>query len=68
MNEAGLNDDERRVLEYVYDRGGRARQSEVRNALGIPKTTAWRMFQRLEKRGLIRVYKKGKENWVELRL
>ncbi|MBP1912650.1 helix-turn-helix transcriptional regulator [Thermococcus stetteri] len=68
LDSMNLNDDEKRALLYIYDRGGVARQSDVRNELGIPKTTAWRMFQRLEKQGLVRVYKKGRENWVELRL
>jgi uncharacterized membrane protein len=62
-----LNDDERRSLLYVYDRGGKASQAEVREALGLPKTTAWRMFRRLERKGLVRILKGKKENWVELR-
>lgn len=62
----GLNDEEIKALLYVYDQGGKARQADVRKALGIPKTTAWRMFKRLEEKDLVRVYKKGKENWVEL--
>ncbi|WP_297534554.1 MarR family transcriptional regulator [Thermococcus sp.] len=61
-----LNDDEKRALLYIYDSGGKAKQADVRKALGIPKTTAWRMFKRLEEKGLVRVYKRGKENWVEL--
>nr|WP_240922573.1 MarR family transcriptional regulator [Thermococcus sp. 9N3] len=62
----GLTDEEINALLYVYDQGGRAKQADVRKALGIPKTTAWRMFKRLEEKGLVRVYKRGKENWVEL--
>lgn len=68
LDSMNLNDEEKKALLYIYDRGGVARQSDVRNELGIPKTTAWRMFQRLEKQGLVRVYKKGRENWVELTL
>ncbi|ASJ12337.1 helix-turn-helix transcriptional regulator [Thermococcus thioreducens] len=63
-----LTKDEEKALLYLFDRGGKAKQAEVREMLGIPKTTAWRMFQRLEKQGLVRVYKKKRENWVELRL
>lgn len=61
-----LNDDERGALIYLAENGGKAPQSKVRDALGLPKTTAWRMFKRLEERGLVRVYKLGRENWVEL--
>lgn len=61
-----LNDDERGALIYLAENGGKAPQAKVRDALGLPKTTAWRMFRRLEERGLVRVYKLGRENWVEL--
>ena len=66
LEEGDLTGDEIRVLLYIYDRGGRTTQAEVKKMLNIPKTTAWRMFKRLEERGLIRVYKKRRENWVEL--
>ncbi len=62
-----LNDDEKRALLYLFDRGGKASQAEVREAIGLPKTTAWRMFKRLERKGLVKILKGKKENWVELR-
>lgn len=62
-----LNDEEKRVLLYIFDKGGRASQAEVREAIGLPKTTAWRMFKHLERKGLVKVIKGRKENWVELR-
>ncbi len=68
LKEYELTKDEEKALLYLFDRGGKAKQAEVREMLGIPKTTAWRMFQRLEKQGLVRVYKKKRENWVELKL
>jgi len=67
MERFDLNDDERRALLYILDKGGRASQAEVRNTLGIPKTTAWRMFNRLENYGLVKIVKGAKENWVELK-
>jgi len=66
LESMNLTEEEINALLYVYDQGGKAKQADVRKALGIPKTTAWRMFKRLEERGLVRVYKRGKENWVEL--
>ncbi|AMQ19605.1 helix-turn-helix transcriptional regulator [Thermococcus peptonophilus] len=66
LEESDLNSDEIRVLLYIYDRGGRTTQAEVKKMLNIPKTTAWRMFKRLEEMGFVRVYKKRRENWVEL--
>lgn len=67
LESLGLTEGEINALLYVYDQGGRAKQADVRKALGIPKTTAWRMFKRLEENGFVKVYKRGKENWVELR-
>ncbi len=62
-----LTEEERQALLYIFDKGGRASQAEVREAIGIPKTTAWRMFKRLERKGLLKILRGRKENWVELR-
>jgi len=67
LDNLDLNEDEKRALLHIFDKGGRASQAEVREAIGIPKTTAWRMFKRLEKKGLVKILKGRKENWVELR-
>ncbi|WP_297421276.1 winged helix-turn-helix transcriptional regulator [Thermococcus sp.] len=67
LGNLNLNDDERRALLYLLDRGGKASQAEVREAIGLPKTTAWRMFKRLEREGLVKILRGKKENWVELR-
>lgn len=67
LESLGLTEGEISALLYVYDQGGKAKQADIRKALGIPKTTAWRMFKRLEENGLVKVYKRGKENWVELK-
>ncbi|ASJ16527.1 hypothetical protein A3L04_05280 [Thermococcus chitonophagus] len=68
LNGLDLTDEERRALLYIFNRGGRCSQAEVREAIGIPKTTAWRMFKRLERKGLVTILKGKKENWVELKL
>ncbi len=62
-----LREEEKLALKYLLEHGGRASQAEIRDALGIPKTTAWRMFRRLEERGLVRIIRGRKENWVEIR-
>ncbi len=68
LSNLDLNEDEKRALLYIFDRGGKASQAEVREAIGLPKTTAWRMFRRLERKGLVKILKGKKENWVELKL
>ncbi len=62
----GLSDEEKKAILYIFDRGGRVSQAQVREALGLPKTTAWRMFKRLEEKGVVKILKGKKEHWVEL--
>ena len=49
------------------EHGGRASQAEIYDALRVPKTTVWRMFKRLEEKGIVKVVRGRKENWVKLR-
>jgi uncharacterized membrane protein len=63
-----LDEDEVKVIEVLRSRGGRALEVEIREALGLPKTTAWRLVRRLEKKGLVVVRKVGNQNVVELRV
>jgi uncharacterized membrane protein len=63
-----LDRDEVKVIELLRSRGGRALEAEIREALGLPKTTAWRLVRRLEKKGLVVVRKVGNQNVVELRV
>jgi uncharacterized membrane protein len=62
-----LDGDEVKVVELLRSKGGRALEAEIREALGLPKTTAWRLVRRLEKKGLVVVRKVGNQNVVELR-
>ncbi|MGC9144846.1 MAG: helix-turn-helix transcriptional regulator [Nitrososphaeria archaeon] len=54
------------ILEFIKKKGGTAKESEIRESLVLPKTTAWRAIKRLERQGLVKVEKKGKENYVTL--
>jgi len=54
------------VLELIRSRGGRIFESELRDLLGIPKTSAWRRVKKLEGLGLLRTRKIGSQNEVEL--
>jgi uncharacterized membrane protein len=62
-----LDGDEVKVVELLRSKGGRALEAEIREALGLPKTTAWRLVRRLEKKGLVVVRKVGSQNVVEIR-
>jgi uncharacterized membrane protein len=61
-----LDGDEVKVVELLRSKGGRALEAEIREALDLPKTTAWRLVRRLEKKGLVVVRKIGNQNSVEL--
>ncbi|MEM4461963.1 MAG: MarR family transcriptional regulator [Candidatus Bathyarchaeia archaeon] len=62
-----LNDDERNLLRILWEKGGVAYESDLRESLKLPKTTVWRMIRRLEKSGLLRVEKVRGENRVHIR-
>jgi uncharacterized membrane protein len=54
------------VLDLIRSRGGRLFESELRDLLGIPKTSAWRRVKKLEKMGLLRTRKVSSQNEIEL--
>jgi len=54
------------MLQLISSRGGRMFESELRDALGLPKTSVWRRVKKLEKVGLVRTRKVGSQNEVEL--
>jgi len=54
------------ILEFIKKKGGTVKESEIRESLVLPKTTVWRAIKRLERQGLVKVEKKGKENYVTL--
>lgn len=54
------------MLQLISSRGGRVFESELRDSLGLPKTSAWRRIKRLEKMGLVRTRKVGSQNEIEL--
>jgi len=53
------------ILDLIRSRGGRMFESELRDLLAIPKTSAWRHVKRLEKMGLLRMRKVGSQNEIE---
>jgi len=54
------------VLQLIKSKGGRVFESELRDSLGLPKTSAWRRVKRLERMGLVRIRKVGSQNEIEL--
>lgn len=63
-----LREDDRLVLKYIVDRGGEALLAEIRNKFGLPKSTAWRLMRRLERKELVEISKFGNQNMVRYKL
>ena len=62
---SGLANEEKEVIEFLK-KNGDSLSSDIRKSLNIPKTTAWRLFKRLEEKEIIEI-KKGKENYIKLK-
>ncbi|HEC95579.1 MAG TPA: winged helix-turn-helix transcriptional regulator [Euryarchaeota archaeon] len=60
-----LTNEEKEVIEFLK-KNGDSLSSDIRKSLNIPKTTAWRLFKRLEEKEIIEI-KKGKENYIKLK-
>jgi len=62
-----LNPDQRKAVEFLAARKGRAFESEIREAMDQPKTTIWRMVKKLEQEGIVTVEQLVGRNYVMLR-
>ena len=62
----GLRPEDREVLSFIREKGGSVNEVEVRERFSLPRTSAWRQAKRLEKMGLVRITKVGKQNQIEL--
>ncbi len=60
----GLEGDERRIVEILLSKGGKAFQREIAREVGAVKTT--RALKRLEAKGIVRRERVGKVNLVIL--
>jgi uncharacterized membrane protein len=61
-----LRTDDREILSFIRERGGSVSEVEIRERFSLPRTSAWRQAKRLEKLGLVKITKVGKQNQIEL--
>jgi len=61
-----LRPEDKEVLQYLAERGGKVLESELRQKLLLPRTSAWRQVRRLERMGYVHVTKEGMQNTIEL--
>jgi len=62
-----LRPDERSIINFLAVSGGAALEAHIRNALGLPKSTAWRVIKALEEKGIVVVEQLGQQNYIKLR-
>ncbi len=63
-----LRQEDRDVIEFIAERGGKVLEAEIREAFpDLPRTTLWRLVRRLEKMDIVSVEKIGLQNQIELK-
>ena len=63
-----LREEDREVIQFIAERGGKALEAEIREAFpDLPRTTLWRLVRRLEKMEIVSVRKIGLQNQIELK-
>jgi len=62
-----LREDDKELINFIFNNGGQALESELRKRFLQPRTTMWRAVKRLERQGIIEIVKKDLQNLVKLR-
>jgi len=62
-----LRPEERTIINFLAVSGGAALEAHIRNAVGLPKSTTWRIVKGLEEKGVVVVEQIGQQNYVKLR-
>ncbi|MCH8833886.1 MAG: MarR family transcriptional regulator, partial [Thaumarchaeota archaeon] len=53
-----LREDDKEIINFIFNNGGQALESELRKKFLQPRTTMWRAVKRLERQGIIEIVKK----------
>jgi len=62
-----LREDDKEIINFIFNNGGQALESELRKKFLQPRTTMWRAVKRLERQEIIEIVKKDLQNLVKLR-
>jgi len=62
-----LRAEDREVVQFIAERGGKVFEAEIREKFNLPRTTVWRLAKRLEKMEIVTVKRIGLQNQIELR-
>jgi len=53
-----LREDDKEIINFISENGGRVYESELRKKFLQPRTTKWRAVKRLERQGIVEIEKK----------
>ncbi|MFQ5711782.1 MAG: helix-turn-helix transcriptional regulator [Candidatus Geothermarchaeales archaeon] len=62
-----MSSEEKNIIRFIFERGGRVLEAEIREEFDLPRTSVWRMAKRLEDMGIVVIRKVGLQNQIELR-
>jgi uncharacterized membrane protein len=62
-----MREDDKKIVEFISEKGGQVFESELRKKFVQPRTTMWRAVKRLERLGVIEITKKDLQNLVILK-
>ncbi len=62
-----LRQDDKDIVAFISEKGGRAYESELRKKFLLPRTTMWRAVKRLEREGVVEIEKVDQQNLIKLR-
>ncbi|MBL7001633.1 MAG: MarR family transcriptional regulator [Nitrosopumilus sp.] len=62
-----IREDDQEIVKFISENGGQVFESDLRKKFLQPRTTMWRAVKRLERLGVVEIYKKDLQNMVKLR-
>ena len=62
-----MREDDKEIVKFISENGGQVFESDLRKKFLQPRTTMWRAVKRLERLGIVEIYKKDLQNMVKLR-
>lgn len=61
-----LRQEDREIVAFISEKGGRVFESELRKKFLLPRTTTWRAVKRLEREGVVEIEKVDQQNLIKL--
>lgn len=61
-----LRQEDREIIAFISEKGGRVFESELRKKFLLPRTTTWRAVKRLEREGIVEIEKVDQQNLIKL--